>query len=506
MALKLSISGGPGSRTLAAGTLSIGRGESNDWVLPDPDRHLSKTHCVVSAENGRYVLTDLSTNGVYINGARQPTQRDSRVVLTDGDEFRLGEYSVLVQEVSAPASARPALSDDNPLDVDPLDDPLGAPVGRGGEAFSHPIRHAAPAQNRPDPFDEADHAAHRSDVQWRNEGFGPAVIPGAHLGPAQADNVDAHHQAMPAMRVLAPSNPNEIDFDALIGDLSDLHPHAPASSQHYSPPQQSPPPAPPPPRAAAAPAPLADPFAEFDDPPPRAPAPTAPPPIVAAVTEAPPAAPPPARPPPAPAVAAPPAPASAAPDGLQAAMRAFLEGAGVPGAPAAADAEAAMRAYGQVFRAMTEGLREVVMARTAIKGEMRIEQTMIRSTNNNPLKFSMTPDDAVLAMLSAGRPGYMPALTATKEAVDDIKTHELAVMVGVRSALEGLLRRFNPDALESRLTQGMLSSVLPAARKARLWDSFRDTYKSIASEAEDDFQAVFGREFAKAYTAQARKE
>ncbi len=146
------------------------------------------------------------------------------------------------------------------------------------------------------------------------------------------------------------------------------------------------------------------------------------------------------------------------------------------------------------------------MARTAIKGEMRIEQTMIRSTNNNPLKFSMTPDDAVLAMLSAGRPGYMPALTATKEAVDDIKTHELAVMVGVRSALEGLLRRFNPDALESRLAQGMLSSVLPAARKARLWDSFRDTYKSIASEAEDDFQAVFGREFAKAYTAQARKE
>jgi type VI secretion system FHA domain protein len=187
-------------------------------------------------------------------------------------------------------------------------------------------------------------------------------------------------------------------------------------------------------------------------------------------------------------------------------LRAFLEGAGVPAAPAGADPQASLRAYGQVFRAMTEGLREVVMARTAIKGEMRIEQTMIRSTNNNPLKFSMTPDDAVLAMLSAGRPGYMPALTATKEAVDDIKTHELAVMVGVRSALEGLLRRFNPDSLESRLTQGMLSSVLPAARKARLWDSFRDTYKTIASEAEDDFQAVFGREFAKAYMAQARKE
>ena len=75
---------------------SIGRGAGNDWVLPDPDRHLSKTHCVISIENGRTVLTDLSTNGVYINGARQPTSRDSRVVLTDGDDFRLGEYTIEV--------------------------------------------------------------------------------------------------------------------------------------------------------------------------------------------------------------------------------------------------------------------------------------------------------------------------------------------------------------------------------------------------------------------------
>jgi len=30
-------------------------------------------------------------------------------------------------------------------------------------------------------------------------------------------------------------------------------------------------------------------------------------------------------------------------------------------------------------------------------------------------------------------------------------------------------------------------------------------YAEIAREAEDDFQAVFGREFAKAYAAQARK-
>jgi len=38
------------------------------------------------------------------------------------------------------------------------------------------------------------------------------------------------------------------------------------------------------------------------------------------------------------------------------------------------------------------------------------------------------------------------------------------------------------------------------------WDLFRQTYADISREAEDDFQAVFGRSFAKAYAAQTRKD
>ena len=60
----------------------------------------------------------------------------------------------------------------------------------------------------------------------------------------------------------------------------------------------------------------------------------------------------------------------------------------------------------------------------------------------------------------------------------------------------GLLRRFEPAALEQRMQAGRLDTILPAARKARTWELFCATYKEIAREAEDDFQAVFGREFA----------
>lgn len=500
MALKLSLAGGRGTRLLTHGTVSIGRGERNDWVLPDPDRHLSKTHCVIALDHGRAVLTDLSVNGVYINGASQPTVRDSQVVLTDGDTIRLGDYTITVEEVADPAPggrgaaqgwANDPLGDD-PLDdpagsaavgIDPLDDPLAAPIGGGDRGFRHPVRHSAPTARALDPFDEADRAA--APPGQRDTWLDDAPGQRADSGFPQPDNVDANRAAMLVPRVLTPTPPaahGSVDFDDLIGDLSDLLPQ--------SGPVAAPPAAPP-----VRPGP--DPFAEADHPARAAPQPQPP---QAAWAE------------PVPAPRAPPPVAPAAPPVAtgQDPMRAFLEGAGLPpnAIPGllAGDQEATMRTLGQVFRAMSDGVREVLMSRAAIKGELRVEQTLLRSSNNNPLKFSITPEDALLALLTPGRPGYMPALAATLEAFDDIKTHELAVMAGVQTALVGLLKRFDPDALEARLAPGGLASVLPAARKARLWEAFRDTYQTIATEAEDDFQAVFGRAFAKAYMAQTRKE
>ena len=192
---------------------------------------------------------------------------------------------------------------------------------------------------------------------------------------------------------------------------------------------------------------------------------------------------------------------------LQSAFAAFLEGAGI--APTQVDQNdpaAALRAAGAVFRAMAEGLREVLISRTEIKSEMRVERTMISSHGNNALKFSVTPDDAVVALLTAKRPGYMAPLAATKEAFNDIKQHELAVMAGVQTALMDLLKRFEPEILEKRLSPSVFGALLPAARKARYWDGFQDAYKQISQEAEDDFQSIFGRSFARAYSAQTHKE
>jgi type VI secretion system FHA domain protein len=75
---------------------SIGRGESNTWALPDPDKFLSSKHCVVTFEQGQFYITDTSTNGLFLNGATLPVGRNNRVSVSEGDTLDLGEYRLRV--------------------------------------------------------------------------------------------------------------------------------------------------------------------------------------------------------------------------------------------------------------------------------------------------------------------------------------------------------------------------------------------------------------------------
>ena len=518
------------SRVLDEGSLSIGRGPGNGWVLQDPAQYLSKTHCIVSATRTGFTLTDCSSNGVFLNGAKQRMPRDSQAAIGDGDEFTLGDYLIRASEVaelssrnvaaSAAAETRgapPAIERDDPFGLDDFLAPAPAPAPRApapppaapaprfdpfadpaqgqrsdpfGDGFddllgtpppaARPFNEPAPRSGppRPDPFEQA---AQR-DTQARPDGRSRPVDHG-RMADVFGDDDDLFQGTKPAVNWQGPSQPDTVpgaaqayipprtvpmpnmdDFDDLLGDLPPGGP--------LSPPAPAAPPSPPPFAAPAAP-PVATPGAQ-----PVVPGPAAPP---------------------------PPAPLAA---GLDAArlIEAFLDGAGVPGLDVSGqEPEAYMRAVGELFGTMVTSLREVLMSRAEVKATFGADQTMLRQRDNNALKFSMTPEDAVSALLQPGKPGYMAPMKATKQAFDDVRSHQMAVMAGVQAALFDLLRTFDPTALEARLQKGgMIESIMPATRRAKLWESFCATYKDIARDADSDFQAVFGREFARAYNEQVR--
>jgi len=189
------------------------------------------------------------------------------------------------------------------------------------------------------------------------------------------------------------------------------------------------------------------------------------------------------------------------------AVAAFLEAAGLGGMKLS-DPEAIelMQTAGACYREMMDGLCQILAARAVMKNEMRVERTVIGSVNNNPLKLLPTSDDAMAALLRPHARGYLPAVDAVREAFHDLKAHELATIAGMQAALRALLKRFDPANLKRRLDRhSLLASILPAARDAKYWAVYEQLYSEVASEAENSFNGLYGREFARAYEDQVKK-
>lgn len=88
---------GQAERRLDRGRLVLGRGAESDWVLTDPARTLSKRHCVIEEADLGYEITDLSTNGVFLNDDDEPVGVGNSRRLRHGDRIRLGPYSLSVE-------------------------------------------------------------------------------------------------------------------------------------------------------------------------------------------------------------------------------------------------------------------------------------------------------------------------------------------------------------------------------------------------------------------------
>ena len=144
--------------------------------------------------------------------------------------------------------------------------------------------------------------------------------------------------------------------------------------------------------------------------------------------------------------------------------------------------------------------------RAATRHELHAQVTVIRPRNNNPLKFSPDAQSALEQLLQPPLRGFLPGPAAMTDAMNDLVGHAIGTMAGTRAALEGVLGRFAPKDLEAKLVgKSMLDSVLPMNRKAKLWELYLQHYDTIRDEAQEDFQALFGKAFLAAYEQQLER-
>jgi type VI secretion system FHA domain protein len=171
--------------------------------------------------------------------------------------------------------------------------------------------------------------------------------------------------------------------------------------------------------------------------------------------------------------------------------------------PPAAHAPQQAKLIGSLLRATIAGTLGLLATRMIAKRELGAGRTMPQSRENNPLKFATDVDSAIRHLLGPPQRGFIGPLAAVDAAFADLRAHELAVLAGMRAALEAVLARFDPQALEARFaSKGMWENLVPVNHKARLWERYGEQHAEIMREVEDDFDSLFGGAFLEAYEAQ----
>lgn len=420
----------------------VGREQHLDWTLPDPARYISGRHCEFRYENGAYWLYDVSRNGTFVNGSA--TRVKSPYKLAHGDRLAIGHYIIRVEIEGAEGEER------QEAPAEPVETPVYAPSGGdvwdiGGPTPPPADRRdfmPAPARRAPDFSDEF---LNFPDVRP------PEPPPHAGSGPRA-----------------------ESPFAPPAGGVSES-PFGPGPSvpgEGFGGPGAAP----------------------FVDPP----APHATP-----FPESPPAAfpPPPTRPTP---QGAPPRPAFQ--PGSSASPAAFIEaiarGAGVPAEVfLGRDPQEVAVEIGEVLRATTENLAQLLKARAAAKTMTKSsDRTMITAADNNPLKFVPVASEAIEIMFRRNRAGYMGARQSVEESFADLKRHELATYAAMQKALALLLDEFSPETIEAKAASSTF-----AMKKSRSWDLFVARWEEKSANPNgmlDTFLAYF----AEAYDEANRKK
>lgn len=465
---------------------SIGRGADNSWTLPDPKLHISNKHCVIHAKNDEYHLTDISTNGVYVNGDDEPLGRGKTAVLKQADSLAIGDYlirveltgnsSLITENVAIETALNPdfnsnniqpvALStltepDDTQKDLDTLgnsqvgfDDLMNSegvsssaqtvevsdlyePVSPEKEYFRPPTY--APSQDDSDAT-VADHSLPNSTGipdNWMD-------MPESNVPTNQNINTDSSTSSpilsspTPQLRI------HEAAPDKVADQLSveeTVYPTDPVASPNEN-------------------------CRKVED----------------------------HRP-------------TAVDREQMALFDTLLAAAGVPAAMLSDERKTQLaEELGLLIKHFSQGIVDTLATRTMVKSEFRLQQTMIRPADNNPFKFSPTGSEALKIMLMGDSQAYLDANDAVIESFKDIQAHQLAMLSGIKAAFNQFLARFEPGKLAQDFDRHPNHSKGFLARQTTdYWKEYEDFYQDIAQKMEDQFQDLFSHEFGYAYEEQLGK-
>ncbi|BBA33160.1 uncharacterized protein sS8_1198 [Methylocaldum marinum] len=484
---------------------SVGRSPDNRFVLPDPERFISRKHGLIAFRDGVYCFTDSSTAGTYLVNKDLLLQHDT-APLSNGDILKIGEYEIAVVEVPVP----PLQPEEPPMDFDLFGNPPESPAWPEVPLWDLASDTPPPDSVIPQPVGPS--FLDQPDVSPFHQSFVPPEITDKPEDPALPDfdlgallhDLDAGEAA--GGRKAVGSQSWELPDDFFQGlDLSELGSDRPGLADAQDPIPDSNPPDQPEDKPGSPwventlddePGPLVDGVISNRDTVPAAspeldPAPSsrdlgspALSPVVPETVSA-------------ESQEVPPTPAESVP--ARELFAAFLAGAGLVSAKGGMkdeDMVAIMNSVGILLRNFVEGMMTVMRARAEMKSQFRVSVTTMRPIDNNPLKFTPNVDDALRIMLARNHPGFLDPIEAVREGFGDLMHHQMAMTAGIQASLAAALKRLDPQGFEK-----LYEDAIVFQRKAKCWEAYAKAYPTLVGEIMENF---FGEEFGEVYERQMR--
>ncbi len=426
---------------------NIGRLPDCDLVLPDEEKLVSRHHAEIVYQNGAYLLKDNSLGGTYIDDNPTPLNYES-ILLHDGMRLRMGDYQILVKILPENDAAIVSSYDELNVNANPFVEPVLLDSKENNE-----ILHQSETKQDDSvlsPF--ADESIHEllsenpkttdsySEVSSNISSLHDSFIP-----PTPAEKIQTNNEI-----------PEDFDFSMLINNqesdpldnlLSEktMNASSPLKKgddilQSLSKPLQTE---------------VKESVLETDE---------------KKVSEQ-----------------------------AESLYVAFLQGAQLQqnGQVDTFSQFERMRRIGAMFRQFVESMTSVLRSRAEFKSLFRVTVTTIKRTDNNPLKFSVTTDEALRHLLEDGQDGFKTSVEAIEEGFQDLLNHQLAMQAGIQASLQELLNQFDPAKIEAQFSEGMVLN-----KKSKCWDRFCEIYTQLAEQAVDDF---YGETFADAYDRQMKQ-
>ncbi len=182
-------------------------------------------------------------------------------------------------------------------------------------------------------------------------------------------------------------------------------------------------------------------------------------------------------------------------------LRQIARAAGIPEqAIVGRDPDALADEIGLALRLMAQNLQILLSSRAKSKTLMRSSsRTMIRSMQNNPLKFTGSVEEALTILLGPPTRQYLDLRSTIEESFRDLKTHQMLTYGAMQGALDALFDDLAPDQIDRSVAQERGLGALVVPRKAKLWDMYVDRWRAKTKRSDGRLFEAFIALFAEAY-------